>query len=329
MCSRLNIGKLSLYRSELMGIATLLIIICHAPAYGVEMPVWMIRLLGSCGFGVDMFFFLSGIGMYHSYENRKIKGIGLIKWWMKRFLRIVIPCLLIVIPINYLWNPWGKSLNICTALLELSGFGFVFGKSPLWFVTAILFLYLLTPLIDILLKEKYKWYICIVISAACFICAYTILFDSVWGFMLQRWPSYFIGWALAFYINEQKKMSLWMIVVLPLLVYMVLYWMNHHIDTRFSLFWLQGISMVMLFAYLLDKFHNKNLLSVLSFIGIISLESYVTNEYLIRSLFSFSWIINGININPGNYTLYWGGTLLCIFISYIVNRMSKYILKKY
>lgn len=327
MYFRFNIGKLSLYRSELMGIATLLIIICHAPAYGVEMPAWMIRLVGSFGFGVDIFLFLSGVGMYHSYASRKSKRISLMKWWMKRYLRIIIPCFLLIIPINYLWNPFGKSLNACSAFFELSGFGFVFGKSPLWFVTSILLLYLLTPFIDLFLKGKYKWHICISLSAVCFICAYTFLFYSVWGFMLQRWPSYFIGWILAFYINEQKKVSLWVTVVLPLLIYMVLYWMNHQLDTHFSLFWLQGISMVMLFAYLLDKVHNKTFLSVLSFIGAISLESYVTNEYMIRSLFSFSWIINGFNINPGNYTLYGGGTLVCIFISYIVNRISRYILK--
>lgn len=63
---QLNLGNLSLYRSELMGIATMLIIVCHAPAYGVEIPAWLSRVLSSGGFGVDIFLFLSGMGMYHS-----------------------------------------------------------------------------------------------------------------------------------------------------------------------------------------------------------------------------------------------------------------------
>lgn len=323
-----KLACLSLYRSELMGIAAILIILCHAPTYGVEMPVWLSRILSSGGFGVDMFLFLSGMGMYHSYGSRKAKGISISKWWKRRYLRIILSCLLLIIPIKCLLSLWGKPIGEYSLLFELSGFGFVFGDSPLWFVTSILFLYIFTPLIDLLLGGKYKWSICIVLSVACFFAAYTFLVDSKWVFMLQRWPSYFIGWALAPEIKEQKTASVWVTIALPLVVYVILYWMNHQINTHFSLFWLQGISMVMLFAYLLEKIRNKTFLSILSFMGVISLESYVTNEYLIRSLFFFSWTIYGVNINPGNHTLYWGGTLLCIFVSYLVNRMSKHILKK-
>lgn len=324
---QLNLGNLSSYRSELMGIATMLIIVCHAPAYGVEMPAWLSRVLSSGGFGVDIFLFLSGMGMYHSYGSRKVKGISIGAWWIKRYLRIILPCLLLIIPIKCLLSLYGRPIDADSLLIELFGFGFVFGRSPLWFITSILLLYILTPLIDLLLREKYKWPICIGLSVACFVAAYTFLADSGWGFMLQRWPSYFIGWALAPEIKEQKTASVWVTIALPLSMYAILYWMNHQINTHFSLFWLQGIAMVMLFAYLLDKIRNKSLLSVLSFMGVISLESYVTNEYLIRSLFFFSWTIYGVNINPGNHTLYWGGTLLCLFVSYLVNRMSKLILK--
>lgn len=325
----MNLGSLSSYRSELMGIATMLIIVCHAPTYGVEMPVWLSRILSSGGFGVDMFLFLSGMGMYHSYGSRKAKGISISKWWKRRYLRIILPCLLLIIPIKCLLSLWGKPIGEYSLLFELSGFGFVFGKSPLWFVTSILFLYIFTPLIDLLLGggRKYKWSICIVLSVACFVAAYTFLVDSKWGFMLQRWPSYFIGWSLAPVIKEQKTASIWITIVLPLLMYAILYGVNNRLGTHFSLFWLQGLSMVMLFTYLLDKVRNKTLSSILSFMGVISLESYVTNEYLIRSLFLFSWTIYSVNINPGNHTLYWGGTLICIVVSYFINGVSKYILK--
>lgn len=330
MCKNLyqsNLGNLSSCRSELMGIAALLIIFCHAPTYGVEMPVWLSRILSSGGFGVDMFLFLSGMGMYHSYGSRKAKGISISKWWMRRYLRIILPCLLLIIPIKCLLSLWGKPIGEYSLLFELSGFGFVFGESPLWFVTSILFLYIFTPLIDLLLGGKYKWSICIVLSVACFVPAYTFLVDSKWGFMLQRWPSYFIGWSLAPEIKEQKTASVWITIVLPLLMYAILYGVNHRLGTHFSLFWLQGLSMVMLFTYLLDKVRNKTLSSILSFMGVISLESYVTNEYLIRSLFLFSWTIYSVNINPVNHTLYWGGTLICIVVSYFINGLSKYILK--
>lgn len=56
-CCSFNLGLFSQYRSELMGIATLLIIICHAPIYGVQMPQWLSILLSNGGLGVDIFYF--------------------------------------------------------------------------------------------------------------------------------------------------------------------------------------------------------------------------------------------------------------------------------
>ena len=48
-CCSFNLGLFSQYRSELMGIATLLIIICHAPIYGVQMPQWLSIFLSNGG----------------------------------------------------------------------------------------------------------------------------------------------------------------------------------------------------------------------------------------------------------------------------------------
>lgn len=46
----------SQYRTALMGVATILIIVCHLPAYGVVMPLWIAKLVGSFGVGVDIFY---------------------------------------------------------------------------------------------------------------------------------------------------------------------------------------------------------------------------------------------------------------------------------
>ena len=102
-CYSFNLGLFSKYRSELMGIATLLIIICHAPIYGVQMPQWLSILLSNGGLGVDIFLFLSGMGIYNSWTSNKKKRNNLLFWLSKRYIRIIIPSILIIIPI-YIWG---------------------------------------------------------------------------------------------------------------------------------------------------------------------------------------------------------------------------------
>lgn len=322
----INLGLLSSYRTELMGIAALLIIICHAPVYEVSMPGSLAKILGTLGCGVDIFLFLSGMGMYNSYSNHLKKGSSLLQWWSKRYLRIIVPCLLIIIPIKC-WNPSHTPVDWGNLLLEFSGFGL--GISPLWFVTSILFLYLITPIISFVLRGKHRTWLCVGLSLFCFVIAYPphSLNESL-AFMVQRWPSYLLGWALANAIKESKDVSIWLAVVSPLVAYVLLYFLNHRYGFHFSLFWLQGISLMMICAKLLEYMATqRRLLAFFAFMGVLSLESYVTNEYVIRSLYYFSWEVAGVFINPGNYTLYIGGTFLCIGVSYMVNKVAKAILK--
>lgn len=120
-----------------MGIATILIIICHAPLYKVSMPQWLNVLASNGGFGVDIFLFLSGMGIYNSYTSNKKKKKTVFYWYLKKYLRIIIPLLLIVIPILF-WNPRNMQYHIIPTMIELSGFGPILKKGPLWFISCIL-----------------------------------------------------------------------------------------------------------------------------------------------------------------------------------------------
>ena len=86
---------LSKYRSQLMGLATLMIIACHAPASGVALPGILTRILELGNFGVDMFLFLSGLGCYYSLSKCNT-GYG--EYWVRRIKRVFIPYLIISIP---------------------------------------------------------------------------------------------------------------------------------------------------------------------------------------------------------------------------------------
>lgn len=70
-----RINNLSTYRTQLMGIATLMIIACHAPASGVVMPHFLSRIFNLGNFGVDLFLLLSGLGVYYSLSKQSVTSL--------------------------------------------------------------------------------------------------------------------------------------------------------------------------------------------------------------------------------------------------------------
>ena len=65
-----DLSLISRFRTQLMGIATIMIIACHAPASNVLMPSSIAKLLSLGNWGVDIFLFLSGVVVYYSLRKR-------------------------------------------------------------------------------------------------------------------------------------------------------------------------------------------------------------------------------------------------------------------
>lgn len=329
--SLFNLGLFSQYRTALMGVATILIIVCHLPAYGVVMPLWIAKLVGSFGVGVDIFLFLSGLGMYNSYTKNKENHVSVFSWWLKRYVRIVVPLVILIVPI-LLWNPRGREMNI-GMLLEISGWGALFNCSPLWFVTCILFLYLLTPFLHILFTSRYRWIWFLGSSLICYFYAYTPPYDALLNFMISRWPIYFWGYILAINIKEKRKGSVWIFAVLPLGLYIVLYLINHLYNMHFCLFGFQGVFMLTVFALLINKIFILNsqsrVVACLNFMGIISLESYIMNEYFLRALESYNWSVGGIDVSLGGWSFYIIGTFISLFLSKYSNKLAGKITSRF
>lgn len=70
-----EIKDLSTYRTQLMGMATLMIIACHAPASGVVMPHLLTRIFTQGNYGVDLFLLLSGLGVYYSLSKQPVTSL--------------------------------------------------------------------------------------------------------------------------------------------------------------------------------------------------------------------------------------------------------------
>lgn len=318
----------SQYRAELMGVATFMILLCHLPAQGVVMPPMMARIIGSGGTGCDVFLFLSGMGMWHSMKYVRSGEMKIWEWYRKRYIRIIVPYILIVVPVCI-----QNGNDFFSIIIHATGFDFFVYRLALWFVSCILVLYILTPLLDKLLISDKKWVWVIVLTVLCLAFAYPDFGDDYilgnWQFVVGRFPSYFIGYALAKDIKDDRKIPLSWMTVIPIIFYICLYILNHKFGCNFNLFWLQGIPIATIAVLVLSKLNWDRLNSILIFVGVISLESYATNVLVLPQMKSWTWSLAGINLNPGNWTFYIIGTCICLAISWLVNRVSKKIISKF
>lgn len=146
---KLKIQMLSTYRNLLMGLAAIGVFVMHFIVQGVlafPSPLKKIEtvllLWGSSG--VDVFCLLSGFGLFYSLE----KNPKLSQYYKKRVIRVYIPFLLITIPgyLFFLKISIKKSLIKWTTL-----YLWVSGNDGTWFVSFIIVMYLLSPII-------YKFY---------------------------------------------------------------------------------------------------------------------------------------------------------------------------
>ena len=84
-----NYNLISKYRTVLMGIAIILIMFCHmdvAQTHNDIPSTSLARALHFFTVGVDVFLFLSGVGLYYSYTKKK-QSYG--EFEKKRLVRMI------------------------------------------------------------------------------------------------------------------------------------------------------------------------------------------------------------------------------------------------
>lgn len=106
----MHLGGLSRYRTELMGLSAVLILVCHVYAY-VELPGVMRYMLSLCNIGVDLFLLTNlnvvahWVNYYRYYYDRNNSPFGI--WLFILYLTVVV-CFLI-----YYKNKQNGGYNFC------------------------------------------------------------------------------------------------------------------------------------------------------------------------------------------------------------------------
>lgn len=169
---------LSKYRSQLMGVAIIWIMLFHsgidAPDNFVLRAIWYIFVSFGGGCGVDLFFMLSGYGLVYSASNLS-SSREWIPWIGKRLKRIV-PSYLIVAVMYYMLCDQLSWYNLLQLNFLLDG------VRDFWFIPAIIICYLFFPLVFGSCK-KYGFRIC------CTVYVLLVLLGSV--VLAHYLPDYF------------------------------------------------------------------------------------------------------------------------------------------
>lgn len=290
---------LSHYRSALMGFAALWIYLLHEwqTISGNHLrTLWVETFIKRIGFcGVDIFLFLSGIGLTYSIE----KSQTVFSFYYKRVKRIILPFIVTALLYYrpYGWSPAQFWQNIlCISFYRTSMYAF------LWFVPAILTFYLFSPLYYRLFTKssgKIRFTLCaLILWLICSLFAADRMRYDLFGFT-NRIPVFIIG-ILAGWLAQKSHPVFdsltWKLLALMFLLGLYLSYLSIYQDMYILVpesnccvpNLLMSVSLSFLlpgFLFLLNEKHHlrfcgKGLTRILSFFGMFTLEFYCIQELM-------------------------------------------------
>lgn len=283
------------YRGCLMGFAALWILIFHQwtvlfKPVGVFVLETFIKRIGFCG--VDIFLFLSGMGLYFSIQSHSI-----LQFYYRRIRRLIIPVLAVGL-FSCVVDNW----TFLDLIKNVFGINFYAEDiyTFLWFVPAIATLYFFFPLyykIFSRASDKTIFTLCVLIL---WLLASLALRDTMrqdlFGFT-NRIPIFCTGCFVG-YLSEQEKLkfsrSTWILLILTFILGLYLSWLTNFKDMQLLVptpnccvpNFLMTISISILFPKVFELLCNipkinlvvRGLICFLSFLGTFSLELYCVQE---------------------------------------------------
>ena len=326
-----NVQDISKYRSQLMGVATFLVIFGHSVGNGVLMPNWMESLCGLASVGVDIFLVVSGLGLWYSLNNVNTNRWGGVKYWyLRRYKRILIPYLLIIGLHKLLSVLHGQP--ILQAVLELSTVSYWINHRGAWFIAMLIPLYAITPLHYKICQwvKSQVLYSFVLIGIIVLVSVLNYPMENSAGkivianikHVLYHLPSFFIGFMLAPYALSNKKISNFWVIILPLAAVVIMKYMQWGYWPEFLVF--PFLPILCCFF----KSMGSWISSVLVFFGKISLESYLFNGVVGAWII---WYLPQLYYSPLNKGCYLSYFMVCFvgtILAYFVNRLCNSLIKR-
>jgi len=320
-------------RVILLGIAAFLVVFFHTYNLNylelINVPILsnlmnFIQRIGNCG--VDIFLFLSGIGLYISMSKNSV-----LKFYKNRFIKII-PKYLIVLIVYSFFVVEMDGVRIIETLFGLPFF--LEGVRDGWYIAFIMLMYLIFPLIYKIIR-KYDIYalfvglLMVVILNLTLSMVFPVDYFK-WEVAFSRIPIFLIGTFIGKKIYDGSKISIKTIrtcfviqLVVLLLLYINVNLINFTIFARY-LYCPLAISFVINISWLYSLLKNKdNLwLKPIKFMGRHSLEMYLINE-------KCSYIIRNIFLLTSYVEIYLLSFMLTLVFSFILSKMVDFVISRF
>ena len=327
-------------RTLLMGISILSIVFFHFvdSRYGAHYNYSGIykyygKYISSAG--VDVFMMLSSFGLYYSFK----KNSDLKKFFYRRFTRILVPALLVIIP-TYAWISIRNHSSFWTFLGSITFFNtFINGDILFWFIPFICLCYLIFPILFNYIdssKNKDEVFtrvlsLCLGLTLFCFLLYSSSpkLFDQ-YQIMILRLLPFYVGLYLGYrsYHNEKFEYSDYFLMFFGLLFIRF----NDNsiiILRRYSLFfWFTSFLLICL-IFLVKYFDKYKIIQffrkIIEWFGKHSLEIYLLHIAFRDRLSSL-----GIPVYRIRYFLmYFLLTIICVpILNFLTNKIQGLLDKK-
>lgn len=182
------VERISGHRSILMALAIAAIVVYHFKCWVNGLP-WYVGIILQYGYiGVDLFFFISGLGIGYSYEKNSLG-----RFYLNRARRVLPSYFLYAIILVLVIFYGGKALSVMDILYKLSLLEYINNCGGTdWYISTILILYILFPILFRIVQLTQVWFVLLVFPVVFFI---SIIIDFHWVHQaaIQRIPMFVLG----------------------------------------------------------------------------------------------------------------------------------------
>ncbi len=272
--------------------------------------------------GVEVFLFLSGLGLFYSMSNNS----NLIRFYEKRVKRLVIPYAIVGI---IFWSLLDIFINKDGIIEFFKDFTFVTffteGERTIWFIGVIFIFYLIFPLIYKLIVSKSGATKAFVLILVIYAADYGIwqLWPSIYNNIeigVMRLPCFILGALCAYLIKKdiQIKNIISVLITIGLVFKLldVFVDMPQYYSRIIATFY--AISLVLIVCYLLEKFQWKQFNKIMGIVGAYSLELYMIHVCTRK-------LVKSIGIYTCKLDVYIGIIVVSIILSLTLHKIGEKI----
>lgn len=286
----IELANISRYRGELMGVAMLFVVLFHVALPRTD-AFFGLRRVGNIG--VDMFLFLSGVGLWFAWSKMPSARHFL----TRRLLRIY-PAWLLVAGTYYIKDfltHGGHSTSVIDLIgdIAINWDFWLHDELTFWYIPATMMLYLLTPAYLRLITAHpiYRW-MPVMMIMWCILVQYVTPIHHAVGHLEIFWsrvPIYFIGLNMGAAVQRKDRLdgtSIWMILLMFIMAFASSVFLEQEKHGMFPLFLerMLYIPLTVTAILLLNRVFRrtpKGFNAACRLVGAVSLEAYLIHHHFI------------------------------------------------